>query len=326
MPKCSDGHLTRRRFMAVGGAGLVASLDPVWGHEPAPVKRILFIAGKSSHAFGSHQHAAGCRFLASCLETLPRIETGVIVDQWPDDDTAFDGADAVIIYGDGGTGHIVNGHVDSLRKLIHGGVGLGVLHYALMPPTEQMRPLFLQAIGGYYDPDWSVNPTWEARIKSLPEHPITRGVKPFALKDEWYYHMRFVPEAEGVRPLLSVLPPASTLARPDGPHSNNPAVRREVLTLGKAQHLAWAYERPLGGRGFGLTGAHFHWNWAHRDIRTLVLNAIAWLARMNIPNQGIPSSQPTARALADFVGPAPANLDFEPVQRMIDQWNKKSRP
>ena len=26
----------------------------------------------------------------------------------------------------------------------------------------------------------------------IPEHETTRGVKPFEVKDEWYYHMRFV--------------------------------------------------------------------------------------------------------------------------------------
>ena len=260
--------------MTMGGAGLAGSLCPAWSDEPNSVKRIVFIASRSSHAFGDHQHAAGCRFLASCLNALPHVKAEVMADEWPSDERVFDGVDAVIIYGDGGAGHIVKGHGDSMAELIRRGTGLGLLHYALMPPTEQMYRTFLQGIGGYYEPGWSVNPTWTADIKRLPAHPITRGVKPFAIKDEWYYHMRFVPALKGGQPLLSVLPPASTLNRPDGPHSNNPTVRNEVLELGQVQHLAWAYERPQGGRGFGFTGAHTHWNWAHSDIRTLVLNAI----------------------------------------------------
>jgi len=326
MAQCNNSLLTRRRFMAVGGVGLATSMRPVWSHEPDSMKRIVFIAGTSSHDFGGHQHAAGCRFLANCLNALPHVKTEVVADQWPSDERIFDGVDAVIIYGDGGGSHIVNGHEETVAQLIRRGVGLGILHYALMPPTEQMYSLFLQGIGGYYEPGWSVNPTWHAEIKHLPVHPITRGVKPFAIKDEWYYHMRFVPEFKGVQPLLSVVPPASTLKRPDGPHSNNPAVRKEVLELGRAQHLAWAYERPDRGRGFGFTGAHTYWNWAHSDIRTLVLNAIAWLAHMDIPEKGIPSSPPSAKSLAEFVGPAPTGFEFEPVQRMIDRWNTGNRP
>ena len=34
--------------------------------------------------------------------------------------------------------------------------------------------------------------------------------------------------------------------------------------------LAWAYERPDGGRGFGCTGGHFHKNWSNNDFRTLI--------------------------------------------------------
>ena len=42
-----------------------------------------------------------------------------------------------------------------------------------------------------FEPYWSVNPVWNAEFTLLPEHPITRGVEPFAMMDEWYYHMRF---------------------------------------------------------------------------------------------------------------------------------------
>ena len=53
--------------------------------------------------------------------------------------------------------------------------------------------------------------------------------------------------------------------------------------------MAWAAERPDGGRGFGFTGAHFHKNWGNDDFRKLVLNAIAWTAKANVPDTGIPS-------------------------------------
>ena len=46
--------------------------------------------------------------------------------------------------------------------------------------------------------------------KKLPDHQITRGVKPFAINDEWYYHMRFRPQMKGVTPLLTALPPKET--------------------------------------------------------------------------------------------------------------------
>lgn len=180
-------------------------------------------------------------------------------------------------------------NLDQFENLIDEGVGVVCMHYAVEVPKGRSGDLMLKATGGYFETHWSVNPHWIAEIKSLPEHPITRGVKPFTQDDEWYYHMRFQPEMKGVTPILSAHPPQSTMKRKDGPHSNNPHVRK-AMAEGKIQHIGWAYERPNGkGRGFGTTGAHYHHTWDSKDWRTLILNAIAWTARVEIPKKGVPS-------------------------------------
>ena len=74
--------------------------------------------------------------------------------------------------------------------------------------------------------------------------------------------------------------------RPDGPHSGNAAVR-EAVKRGEPQILAWACERPDGGRGFGFTGGHFHSLWGNDDYRKLVLNAILWTAKVEVPAAGV---------------------------------------
>ena len=51
---------------------------------------------------------------------------------------------------------------------------------------------------------------------------------------------------------------------------------RDLVARGVPQVVAWAYERPGGGRGFGYTGGHFHANWENDNARQLVLNAITW--------------------------------------------------
>ena len=123
--------------------------------------------------------------------------------------------------------------------------GSPILHYAL-DPGKEFGPYLLDWIGGYYEQFWSVNPSWQADFKALPGHPITRGVKPFQVSDEWYYHMRFVEGMAGVTPILSAVPPDSTRKGPDGPHSGNAEVRAR---LGMAEHVAWAYERPATAAG-----------------------------------------------------------------------------
>ena len=131
---------------------------------------------------------------------------------------------------------------------------------------------------------------------------MTRGVKPFATQDEWYYHMRFRPGMDGVTPILTALPPKETLSREDGPHSGNPAVRA-AIAKNEPQHLMWVASRTgNAGRGFGCTGSHFHKNWGDDNYRKLLLNACAWIAQADIPAEGVPSPALTPAQLA-------ANLD-----------------
>ena len=258
-------------------------------------KRVVFVAGTASHGYGGHEHNAGCHLLAKCLEEsgLP-VETVVYENGWPEDANAFDGADAIVVYANGGGGHPILPHLDQVGPLMKKGVGLACLHYGVEVPKEQAGKQFLDWIGGYFETHWSVNPWWTAHFKQIPEHAVTRGVEPFALQDEWYYHMRFRPNMEGVTPLLTAIPPDSTRERPDGPHSNNPTVR---AGRGQPEHLGWVRERPDGGRGFGFTGGHWHWAWAQDDFRTFVLNGLAWTAGLDIPEGGVPSKTPTYEEL-----------------------------
>ena len=78
------------------------------------------------------------------------------------------------------------------------------------------------------------------------------------------------------------------MSRANGPHSGNPAVR-EAVAAKKPQTTAWAFERANGGRGFGFTGGHFHSGWGNDDQRKLVLNAIVWTAKGEVPADGVPS-------------------------------------
>ena len=55
-------------------------------------KTVVFIAGRDSHGFGSHEHGGGCRYLAATLEKgLPGIKTRVHAGGWPKDASIFDG-------------------------------------------------------------------------------------------------------------------------------------------------------------------------------------------------------------------------------------------
>ena len=212
-------------------------------------------------------------------------------------------------------------NLEQFEKLVDSGVGLVCLHYGVEVPKGKAGNIMLKGMGGYFETHWSVNPHWTARYRVFPKHPITRGVKPFSVHDEWYYHMRFVTKLQGVTPILTDLPPDSTLKRPDGPHSGNKFARAAIARK-QPQHMAWARVRRDGGRGFGFTGGHDHWNWGHDQFRKLVLNAIVWTAKIDVPSRGVRSTSLTVQDLeANQDYKKPANYNPLRIKRMLGQWN-----
>lgn len=279
------------RFVSLGRSLILVILLVTVSVIGAESKRIVFIAGPPSHGPGEHEHRAGCLLLKSCLDKVPGISSMVYSNGWPEDPTtAFDNTATVVIYSDGGGGHplLHDERLQTIGKLMNKGVGLACIHYAVEPTKDEGQKEFLDWMGGCFEINWSVNPTWTADYKSFPEHPVTRGVKPFKVFDEWYFYMRFRDGMTGVTPILNAVAPASTMDRSDGPHEGNPFVRASVRN-GEVQHMAWAYERSNGGRGFGFTGGHYHKTWGNDNVRKLVLNAILWTAKVEIPPDGIPS-------------------------------------
>ena len=262
--------------------------------------RIVMVAGSASHGGGAHEHPAGCAYLADQLnKTVDGVEV-VVTQGWPEDSTTFTDTDAIIIYSDGGARHLSIPHLEQISGLMAQGIGLAMLHYAVEVPKGEPGDRFLEWIGGYFETHLSVNPYWTATFTGFPEHPTTRGVEPFSLEDEWYYHMRFRENMQGVTPVLSAIAPDSTLERPDGPHSGNPHVRASVAN-GEPQHLGWCVERPDGGRGFGFTGGHLHRNWGDDHLRKFILNAIAWTAKVEVPEEGISTPTPTETELDAYL-------------------------
>ena len=287
-------------------------------------KKVVFIGGVKSHGYASHEHTAGIKLLMRALEQgFPSIHSVAYFDGHPDDPTALDNADAVVLYSNGGLGHPWLGEIRQIDGLAARRAGIGAIHFAVEVPEGEPGAKFLDWIGGYFERWWSVNPHWTLQqVRLADSHPVTNGVEPFEINDEWYFHMRFRPGMHGVTPILQAVPPKESMSRPDGPASGNPYARAAV-NRGELQTVMWASERPNGGRGFGFTGGHVHWNWAHPGYRKLVLNAIAWIAGAEVPAGGIESGP---FAMEDLL----ADQDYRPwgrydraeVERMVGDWAK----
>jgi hypothetical protein len=246
-------------------------------------KVVLVIAGKQSHGPGDHEFFAGSAILCDLLRQTPGVFPIMVRDGWPQDESLFDIAHSIVMYMDGRVGHPVvqKDRLAAMDARIKGKkTGWVNLHYAV-DYLPQHGKTVLGWMGGYYEPDWSFNPHWDAEIRSLPTHEITRGVKPFTIRDEWYYNMRFVDDAKGVTPILQAIPPDATRTG-----KNAPQAVQKYLGQSRLETLAWSYDRPEGGRGFGFTGGHFHRNWADENFRRVVVNAILWSANVPVPESG----------------------------------------
>lgn len=278
---------------------LAAALSFCAALVQAADRKLVMIAGPVSHPPLMHEFKAGSMLLQKRLETVPGLKTVLITNGWPtkmvdgkrvDDNSVFEGADAVFIYSDGGANHpgVQLGRLAVLGALAKKGVGIGMAHYAVEVLADKGGPEWKDWIGGHYENSFSCNPIWDADYKTFLTHPITRGVKPFTTKDEWYFNIRFRDGKTGVKDILVATPSDAVrdgpYVHPKGPYPHIQAAK------GQAETMMWAVERSDGGRGFGFTGGHFHRNWQNDDQRRLILNALVWLAKLEVPAGGINSA------------------------------------
>jgi hypothetical protein len=216
---------------------------------------------------GHHDYLAGCRLLAQLLAQTPGVETRVAEEGWPEDARAFDAADGVLYYGAGGGRQPFlrsPERIAQLQALAERGLGLAMLHQAVDTPAEHAERA-ASWLGGATIRGRSRRGHWGARHEDFPTHPISRGVTPWSARDGWICDVQFVAGLRGVSPLL--------WARP-----------------GRASQdvVAWAFERPSGGRSFCFSGLDSHAAWSLPGLRQLIVNGVLWSAGLEIPEEGAP--------------------------------------
>lgn len=262
-----------------------------------------------------HEFRAGSLLLEKRLAQVPGLTVERYDNGWVLDEATFDDADAIVIYSDGGRKHPLadKGRQATIGKQMARGAGLGCMHYGVEVLRDNAGQEFTDWLGGYYEHEWSCNPIWTPSFESFPDHPVANGVKPFAAEDEWYFNMRFREgfDASGSQqingstftPILVAKPSDETrdgpYVHPKGPYPHIQAAK------GRDEAMLWTLERPDGGRGFGFTGGHFHINWQNDEYRKVVMNAICWLAGLNVPQLGFGSSTVNDHEIAQNLDPKP---------------------
>ncbi len=240
----------------------------------AKLAKIVLLAGTPSSKSGAHEYFAGCALLLQWLKEQPGVWP-VMAREWPKNEKILEGAKAIVYFGDGGGKQpFVNPERwAKLTKMIDGGAGFVLLHQAVDFPKGPDAEKVMDWVGGVFHGDIGCRGHWDMDLKPTGEHPVVRGVKPFAAPgDGWLYNLHF---GSATKPLLVGQVPEKSRSSVD---AKKHAGRDEVI--------AWASERPSGGRGFGFTGADLHKSWGYQSQRKLVVNAILWTAKLDVPEGG----------------------------------------
>ena len=237
--------------------------------------RIVLIAGpvKPRDRIGHHDYAGGCRLLAGLLARIPGVTAELVTDGWPEDPAVLEDAAALVFYDKGGgrQGFLASPQrAKQLQRAAATGAGLVMIHQTVGFPAGHLE-LGKQLLGGVYASGTSRRGHWQSEHEDFPEHPVTRGVTPWRMRDGWLNGIVFSEGRRGVTPLL--WSGRCYAGSPEG---------------GADDVVAWAYERPDGGRSFAFTGLDAHSAWSHAGLRRLVVNGILWAASVDVPGEGAP--------------------------------------
>ena len=289
-------------------------------------KNILFVTSKDSHDWGQHEHNPGTLILTKKLKESHQINLNIkiVKNSWPSQED-FNWADSCVIYSDGWQYGIAKGmeRMQQLETFMNKGKGVVRLHWATGSDKKDKNK-HLNLFGGNMEKRHSLHSTiWKQKFLSMPKHEINNGVNPFTLQDECYFFMRWHNDDKShIKDILLALP------------EDVPEKRYKKLKAHKAlkavqdkqlQSLAWAFERPEGGRAFSYTGGHFHWNWANDNLRKLILNAIVWTSGAKVPNSGIESTRPTAtELLANITKKKKPQWQPDILEQYLEAINKKN--
>src|SRR5262249_11543197 len=128
---------------------------------------------------------------------------------WPRDPATLNDADAVLVISDGRDGTLYEEapHLATLERVrafdavMKRGCGLMTFHFSTFAP-EKYRPEVLRWNGGYFQWEQDGKRAWYSAIRTVEadvavtaKHPVARGVKPFRLREEFYYNLRLSPDA-----------------------------------------------------------------------------------------------------------------------------------
>lgn len=255
------GEISMKRSLSTCLLAMLLTLT-VAATAKEPQRLLILTQGPDGHPRQTHEYVAGGEVLNKLFAAVPdlRVET-IRVDQSEEPAVlkAILTADGIMLSVAEGAkwlaseprrGEAFARHAAQKR-------GLFVLHWAMgtksAEPVEPFVKLFGACHGGA-DRKYRV-----LEANAIPrEHAATKELKPFKIKDEFYFALK----------TNSQTPPEPLL---------------EIEIDGGRQMVAWAWERPGGGRSAGFSGGHFHANWERAEYQRLIGQTILWTVGLTAP-------------------------------------------
>lgn len=228
-----------------------------------PTAKILFIGKEPDHPHGSHMYLHTLGVLAKCAEKADGVESD-ISKGWPEDQAKLDGVASIVLYTSPAAEFLLDSpHREAFDKQMKAGVGLVTIHWASsikQENVERLGPAWLSYLGGTWVSNVGLSFGKSPLVQLEPDHPICRGWQEYEIEDEYYLN----PTIEKATPLLRIKEPKE----------------------GKEVVVGWAYERPGGGRSFATTLGHPYSNFQREPFRRMLVNAILWSAKLEVPKDG----------------------------------------
>jgi type 1 glutamine amidotransferase len=250
---------------------------PQQGQAAGPPLRVYIHAGLKTHAEGQHDYP---QFLADWSKLL--TNRGALVDGGLHFPSARELAnvDVLVIY-KGDAGYLGMEDRATLDSFLRRGGGVVSFHDALCGPDPEH---FSTVVGGGKK-HGEVNYTLEAEVPYTfadAEHPITKGMTPFTIKDEAFFNMTWA-KAPEIHVLATAVMAKTQSA---GTHA------------GEVVPQIWTYENRLlpaapSFRAFVWMQGHNYVNFAHPQIQPMLLRGIAWAGKY--PVDALATERPQGR-------------------------------
>jgi type 1 glutamine amidotransferase len=230
-------------------------------------KRVLLVGqGPDGHPPQTHEYVAGLKILRRCLQPVAGLETALVRadEPWKEGPELLERADCVVLFLCEGAKWMQQDakRLDSLQKLAKRGGAIVGLHWGIGAKDEKYIDACVNLIGGCHGGADRKYQVLETNVQPEAKHAIATGIAAFRAKDEFYYKLKFAKTGQ-LQPVI------------------------QASIDGKDESVAWAWERPGGGRSFGFSGLHFHDNWKHPEYRRLVAQGVLWTLKLPIPKVGL---------------------------------------